>query len=173
MLDLRALRALVVLSSVLAPGCGGVATLGALIAQPIAAVLPDKPPPFEDAVTAFNNDLRWGRIHQAVAQVDREQQARFLELFEDEAAPFQFTSIDVVTTTPTKFTIDGDGEPAEVEALVSYEFYKPPMVTQEKIRQHQRWRFVLAERRWVLDFDFEPFDARERGAAPAAAAPPE
>jgi hypothetical protein len=163
------------LGSALAAGCGGFATLGALVAEPVAAVLPDKPPPFEDALIAFNNDLRWGRIHQAVAQLDREQQTRFLELFEDEAAPFQFTSIDVVTTTPKKYTADGDGEPVEVEALVSYEFYRPPMVIQEKIRQHQRWRFVLMERRWVLDFDFEPFESRARGAspAPAAAAPRE
>jgi hypothetical protein len=78
-----------------------------------------------------------------------------------------------VTTTPRKFTADGDGEPIEVEALVSYEFYRPPMVTQEKIRQHQSWRFVVLERRWVLDFDFEAFDARARGSSPvpAAAAP--
>jgi len=173
MLELRALFVGVALASGLTLGCGGFATIGALIARPVVAVLPEKPPPFEDAVNAFNDDLRWGRVHQAVAQIDRTQQERFLELFEDDGAPYQFTSIDLVTSSPLKWSADGDGVPVEVDALVTYEFYRPPMVIEEKVRQHQTWRFVVTERRWVLDFDFTPFEARGRAAsrAPVPAAP--
>ena len=153
----------------LALGCGAFAAIGALIARPVVAVLPEEPPPFEDAVYAFNADLRWGRVRQAVGQIERAQQIRFLELFDNEAAPYQFTSIDLVSSDAARLTPDGDGRPVEIAALVSYEFYRPPMVTQEKVRQQQVWRYVVTEGRWVLDFDFAPFDAK--AGTPAAAAP--
>ena len=166
---LRALRLGIVLCAPLALGCGAFATLGALIARPIVAVLPSEPPPFEDSVHAFNDDLRWGRIRQAVTQIERDQRIRFLELFEDEAAPYQFTSVDLISSDPAKFSADGDGMPVEIDALVSYEFYRPPMVTEEKIRQRQIWRDVVTENRWVLTFDFAAFEPK--APTPAAAAP--
>jgi hypothetical protein len=167
---LRALRLVIALCAPFALGCGAFATLGALIARPLVAVLPAEPPPFEDAVHAFNDDLRWGRVRQAVTQIEKSQQIRFLELFDDESAPYQFTSVDLVSSDPARVTPDGDGRPVEIGALVTYEFYRPPMVTQEKVRQQQTWRYVAIENRWVLDFDFAPFEGKT-AAPPAAAAP--
>jgi hypothetical protein len=169
----RALRLVLVLCAApLAFGCGAFATIGALIARPIVAVLPDEPPPFEDSVHAFNDDLRWGRVRQAVTQIEREQQIRFLEIFDNEALPYQFTSIDLVSSDAAKFEPKGDGRPVEIDALVSYEFYRPPMVTTQKVRQHQVWRYEVVKNRWVLDFDFTPFEPKAAApAAPAAVAP--
>ena len=166
MLELRALRVVVALGSMLWLGCEAVATVGSFVTKPFAS-----PPPFEEAVTAFNNDLRWGRVRQAVGQVERDQQERFLDLFESQAAPFQFTSIDVVTSNPVSLSADEGPQQGGIEALVSYEFYRPPMVVQETVRQRQTWRYVEAEERWVVSFDFAPFDARAPVSSPAPAAP--
>lgn len=160
-----ALRLGIVLCAPLALACGGVATVGALIAQPIVAILPDKMPDVEDAMRTYNDDMRWGRVRQAVAQVDREQQEAFLALFEDDVTPYQFTSTEIVTSQPTKFAEDGE-TPIEFDVLAAYEYYRPPVVVERKIRQRQVWRYVEAERRWVVAPDLGAF----RDTPPAARA---
>src|SRR5512134_1512108 len=92
-------------------------------------------PAVDDSLNAFNQDLRWGRIQQAAAQMPEAQRATFVALFDAEEHPFRFTSIEVLSSTPKG--IDG----REVDVLVAWEFYSPPAVTERKLRQKQTWRF--------------------------------
>jgi hypothetical protein len=115
-------------------------------------------PAVDESANAFNQDLRWGRVQQAAAQMPADQREKFIELFDRDERLFQFTSVEVVSATPKG--VDG----REVDVLVAWEYYSPPALTERKLRQKQTWRFLELERRWEVSPDLAVFEA---AAAPA------
>lgn len=118
-------------------------------------------PAVDESANAYNQDLRWGRIQQAAAQMPEDQREKFLLLFDGDEGPFRFTSVEVLSATPKGF----DGR--EVDVLVAWEYYSPPALIERKLRQKQAWRFLELERRWEVVPDLAVFEA----AMPAASAP--
>jgi hypothetical protein len=118
-------------------------------------------PEVDESADAYNQDLRWGRVHEAAAQMPEDQRERFVTLFDTDGGPFRFTSVEVLSAIPKGF----DGR--EVDVLVAWEFYSPPGLTERKLRQKQAWRFLELERRWEVVPDLTVFEA----ALPATSAP--
>lgn len=128
-----------------------------LLALPFAFALsacammdPDAPPPrapeVNDTAKAYNDDVRWGRYYEASAQLPPDQRTEFLKLLDDSTHPYRFTSVDLLKATPSE-----DG--AEVEMLVSLEYYRLPSMSEQKVQQRQLWRYDHAEQRWFVDPD--------------------
>ncbi len=122
-------------------------------------------PPIDESLNAFNQDLRWGRIQQAAQQMPEERREAFIALFDTEEPPFRFTSIEVLSTTPKGI------EGREVDVLVSWEYYRPPALTERKLRQKQFWRFIPIERRWEVVPDLSGFEAAVASAKAPVSAP--
>lgn len=110
-------------------------------------------PEVEESANDYNQDLRWGRIQQAAAQMPADQRAQFVTLFEGDDSSFRFTSVEVLSAIATG--IDG----RQVDVLVAWEFYSPPGLTERKLRQKQAWRFLELERRWQVVPDLAVFEA--------------
>ncbi len=123
-------------------------------------------PEVDESANAYNQDLRWGRVQQAAAQMAPEQRDEFVLLFDGDQSAFRFTSVEVLSATPKG--IDG----REVDVLVAWEFYSPPALIERKLRQKQTWRFLELERRWEVAPDLAVFEAAApsatRGAVPAS-----
>lgn len=119
-------------------------------------------PKVDESADAYNQDVRWGRIPQAAAQMVPAQRERFIELFEGDPGAFRFTSVEILSAVPTG--VDG----REVDVLVAWEFYNPPALTERKLRQKQTWRFLELERRWEVTPDLAVFEA---AGPPAIGAP--
>lgn len=107
---------------------------------------PPRPPDVDETAKAYNNDVRWGRYYEASAQLAPEQRGSFLKLLDDQARPYRFTSVDLLQATPSD-----DG--AQVEMLVSLEYYRLPSVQEQKVRQRQLWKFDRTANRWFVDPD--------------------
>ena len=126
-------------------------------------------PTVDETAEAYNQDLRWGRLQQAAAQMAPEQREPFFALFDGDPGPFRFTSVEVLSAVPK-----GIGG-REVDVLVSWEFYNPPALTERKLRQKQTWRFLELERRWQVSADLAVFEAvatpARIGAEPVPASP--
>jgi hypothetical protein len=118
-------------------------------------------PEVDESANAYNQDLRWGRVQQAAAQMPEDQREKFVALFDSDDSPFHFTSVEVLSATPK-----GVGG-REVDVLVAWEYYSPPALTERKLRQKQAWRFLELERRWEVVPDLAVFEA----AQPTASAP--
>jgi hypothetical protein len=118
-------------------------------------------PAVDESANAYNQDVRWGRIQQAAAQMPEDQREQFIALFDDDEGPFRFTSVEVLSAIPKGF----DGR--EVDVLVAWEYYSPPALIERKLRQKQAWHFLELERRWEVVPDLTVFE----DALPAAAAP--
>ncbi|MEX2205661.1 MAG: hypothetical protein WEF50_05470 [Myxococcota bacterium] len=118
-------------------------------------------PAVDESANAYNQNVRWGRIQQAAAQMPEDQREQFIALFDDDDGPFRFTSVEVLSATPKAF----DGR--EVDVLVAWEYYSPPGLTERKLRQKQAWHFLELERRWEVVPDLAVFEAIK----PAASAP--
>jgi hypothetical protein len=110
-------------------------------------------PEVKESAEAYNQDLRWGRVPQAAAQMLPAQREQFIELFDGDQSAFHFTSVEVLSAVPK--SIDG----REVDVLVAWEFYSPPSLTERKLRQKQTWRFIELERRWEVAPDLGVFEA--------------
>lgn len=110
-------------------------------------------PEVDESANAYNQDVRWGRIQQAAAQMPAEQREKFVLLFDGDPGTFRFTSVEVLSAIPKG--IDG----REVDVLVAWEFYNPPALTERKLRQKQIWRFLELERRWEVTPDLAVFEA--------------
>ena len=110
-------------------------------------------PEVTESANAYNQDLRWGRVAQAAAQIVPEQREKFLELFDGDPSSFHFTSVEVLTVIPK--AIHG----REVDVLVAWEFYSPPALTERKLRQKQSWHYLDLERRWEVTPDLSVFEA--------------
>ena len=134
----------------------------AIVMQSYGELFGDKVfPDVDESANAYNQDLRWGRIPQAAAQMPADQREKFVALFDTEESPFHFTSVEVLSATPK----GSDGREADV--LVAWEFYSPPALIERKLRQKQSWRFLELERRWEVAPDLAVFEA----AAASASAP--
>jgi hypothetical protein len=110
-------------------------------------ILPQEMPAVDEFAKEYNNDVRWGRWQEAAAQVEPEGRKAFLNLLDDNDAPFRFTSVDVLSAKPT--TEDG----SEIEMLVALEFYRLPSVKERKVRQIQRWRWDVPDKKWMVEPD--------------------
>jgi len=154
--------------------------VGAGLFEPFARLMPDPVPDVETSVNAYNDDLRWGRLRQASAQVAPDQREKFFELFDETTTGFRFTSVEVLSTEPVR----PEGTEAEIEelagkefeVLVAFEYYRLPALDERKLRQKQTWRFVVLENRWEVEPDFTGFEAalapeRRAPAEPVPAAP--
>lgn len=104
---------------------------------------PPRAPDVDETAQAYNNDVRWGRYYEASAQLSPEQRAEFLKLLDDSTHPYRFTSVDMLQATPSE-----DG--AQVEMLVSLEYYRLPSVSEQKVQQRQLWRYDRTENRWYV-----------------------
>ncbi len=138
---------LVVLAAPLLVGC---ASLPAIFLEGLGE---NVTPEVDESLHAFNQDLRWGRFQQAAAQMPEDQREAFISLFDHEESPFRFTSTEVLSATPKGV------EGREVDAVIAWEFYSPPALTERKLRQKQAWRFLPVERRWEVVPDLAPFQA--------------
>lgn len=175
-MGLRRSALCVTLMAPLFAGC----TLGALIAEPFTRLMPDPIPEIELSVNNYNEDLRWGRLRQAAAQVAPDQREKFFELFDETTSGFRFTSVEVLSTEPRRHPITEDGieplVPREYDVLVAFEYYRLPALDERKLRQRQTWRLDLLENRWEVEPDFTGFEAalapeRRVPAEPVPAAP--
>lgn len=138
--------------------------VGASLLEPFAGLLPDPAPDIELSVNAYNNDLRWGRLRQASAQIAPDQREKFFELFDETTTGFRFTSVEVLSTEPhrvEKAAAAESEEPAitEYDVLVAFEYYRLPALDERKVRQKQTWRLLEAENRWEVEPDFTGFEA--------------
>jgi len=125
-------------------------------------------PEVDESANAYNQDLRWGRVRQAAAQMPADQQEQFFALFDEDQSTFHFTSVEVLSAIPR--SIDG----REVDVLVAWEYYSPPALVERKLRQKQVWTFLKLERRWEVAPDlgvFEAVVATRANSAPVPAAP--
>lgn len=128
----------------------------AVVASLLEPIYGEDVPPVDQYAQLHVDDLRWGRVQQAALPVVPERREAFLALFDDAERPFRFTSIEIVSAQAK-----GDDEPAaEYDVLVAYEFYRPPAVSERKLRQHQTWRFDPETEQWTVDPDLEVFAAR-------------
>ena len=107
---------------------------------------PPRAPEVDETAKAYNDDVRWGRYYEASAQLPPDQRTGFLKLLGDSTHPYRFTSVDLLKATPNE-----DG--AEVELLVSLEYYRLPSMSEQKVQQRQLWRYDRAEKRWFVDPD--------------------
>ena len=57
-------------------------------------------PTVDETAEAYNQDLRWGRLQQAAAQMAPEQREPFFALFDGDPGPFRFTSVEVLSAVP-------------------------------------------------------------------------
>ncbi len=119
-------------------------------------------PEVDESANAYIQDVRWGRLQQAAAQMAPEQREQFFELFDGDPGRFRFTAAEVLTTIPKGTT------GREVDVLVGWEFYNPPGLTERRLRQKQTWRFLELERRWEVSPDLAVFEA---AGLPASGAP--
>jgi len=110
-------------------------------------------PEVSESADAYNQNLRWGRVQQAGAQMLPAQRERFVELFDGDQSAFHFTSVEVLSAVPK--SVDG----REVDVLVEWEFYSPPALTERRLRQKQTWHFLALERRWQVAPDLAVFEA--------------
>jgi hypothetical protein len=139
--------------------------VGAGLLEPFAGLMPEPMPDVEVSVNAYNNDLRWGRLRQASAQLAPEQREKFFELFDESSSGFRFTSVEVLSTEPRpRERVVGDGEvepvvPSEYDVLVAFEYYRLPALDERKLRQKQTWRYLALENRWEVEPDFTGFEA--------------
>ena len=115
----------------------------------VTPILPQEMPAVDDYAQEYNNDVRWGRWHEAAAQVEPERRGAFLKLLDDSQSPFRFTACDIITAKPTS----EDG--TEVEMLVALEFYRLPSVKERKVRQIQHWRWDVDAKKWVVTPDLK------------------
>src|SRR5258705_8132985 len=74
--------------------------VGAGLFEPFARLMPDPVPDVDVSVNAYNQDLRWGRLREASAQVAPDQREKFFELFDETTTGFRFTSVEVLSTEP-------------------------------------------------------------------------
>ena len=127
---------------------------------------PPRPPDVDDTAKTYNDDVRWGRYYEASAQLPPEQRAAFMNLLDDQSRPYRFTSVDLLQATPSE-----DG--AQVEMLVSLEFYRLPSVKEQKVQQRQLWTYDRAARRWFVDPDLSALGTitPPKGGAQVPAAP--
>lgn len=134
----------------------------ALTACVMAALnpLPPETPPVEESAQAYNNDVRWGRWHEAAERVEPERRNAFLRLLDDTENPYRFTSVDVMHTEAKS----SDG--TEIDLLVSLEYYRLPSVQERKVRQLQHWRYDVPTARWVVTPDLSVLRDDVSGAGP-------
>jgi len=119
----------------------------ALLAGCATSHMPDQTPAVDDALRAFNNDLRWGRWQEAAKHVDPGERGAFLRLLDDSSSPFRFTSVDELSREATA----KDG--TEIDLLISLEYYRLPSVKQRTVRQRQHWRYDVAGKEWIVTPD--------------------
>jgi hypothetical protein len=122
--------------------------------------LPPETPPLDQSAEEFNNDVRWGRWHEAAERVEPERRNAFLGLFDDSVNPYRFTSVDVLHTEAK--STDG----TEIDLLVSLEYYRLPSVQERKVRQLQHWRYDVPTKRWVVTPDLAVLRDDVSGAGP-------
>jgi len=133
--------------------------------EPFAWLIPEGMPDVEVSVNAYNNDLRWGRLRQASAQVVPDQREKFFELFDESTSGFRFTSVEVLSTEPRlrkRIVSDAEVEPLvpqEYDVLVAFEYYRLPALDERKLRQKQTWRYDALGNRWEVEPDFTGFEA--------------
>ena len=126
---------------------------------------PPRAPEVDETAKAYNNDVRWGRYYEASAQLPAEQRPQFLKLLDDSTHPYRFTSVDLLKATPNE-----DG--AQVEMLVSLEYYRLPSMSEQKVQQRQLWRYDRAEKRWYVDPDLSVLaGSAPKGGSAVPAAP--
>ncbi len=99
---------------------------------------------------SYAQDLRWGRLKEAVAQVAPEQRVAFLELFEAAGQPIHFTSFEIVS-------VDLGQVRSRAEVLVTYELYRPPSINETTIRERQSWLYDVPAGRWFIEPDLSVF----------------
>jgi len=118
-----------------------------VLAACVTTPLPGKTPALDPAAEAFNNDVRWGRWHEAAERVEDGDRSAFLRLLDDSASPFRFTSVDEISREQT--ATDG----TEFDVLVALEYYRLPSVKERKVRQRQHWRYDVTTKNWVVTPD--------------------
>lgn len=97
----------------------------------------------EEAVEAYANGLRWGRIELVSRLVRPDLRPDFLEFARREPPTVQFTGYEVQA-------IELGVDPDSAEALVSFELYRLPSVQQATIVERQLWEYHRDARRWYL-----------------------
>jgi hypothetical protein len=122
----------------------GLCVLAACATSPFAT---KEMPDLDPSANSFNNDVRWGRWHEAAAHVEDSDRGAFLRLLDDSASPFRFTAVDEISREQTS----SDG--TEFDVLVALEYYRLPSVQERKVRQRQHWRYDVATKNWVVTPD--------------------
>jgi hypothetical protein len=156
----------VALALPLLTGCA----IGAGLFEPFARLLPDPVPDVDNSVNAYNQNLRWGRVREASAQVTPDQREKFFELFDESTSGLRFTSVEVLSTEPHP-TKDEALAGKEFDVLVAFEYIRLPALDERKLRQKQTWRYVEPANRWEVEPDFAGFEAAVAPAPRDAAEP--
>jgi len=133
--------------------------LTACVASALAPIKPETPP-LDESAEQYNNDVRWGRWHEAAERVEPERRNAFLNLLDDKDNPYRFTSVDVIHTEAKS----SDG--TEIDLLVSLEYYRLPSVEERKVRQLQHWRYDVPTKKWVVTPDLSVLRDDVSGAGP-------
>jgi hypothetical protein len=118
-----------------------------VLAGCVTPILPRETPLVDEYAKEYNNDVRWGRWHEAAAQVEPERRSAFLKLLDEDERPYRFTSVEMLTAKP----LSDDG--TEMELLVALEYYRLPSVQERKVRQIQKWRYDVTMEKWVVTPD--------------------
>ena len=130
------------------------------LAACVTPTLPGDMPSVDEFAQEFNNDVRWGRWQEAAAQVEPEDRKAFLRLFDDNASPFRFTSVDILSARPTS------EDETEIEMLVGLEYYRLPSVKERKVRQVQKWRYDVDSKTWIVTPDLSVLSTSGVGEGP-------
>jgi hypothetical protein len=121
----------------------GLVLLGGCMTTP----LPHDLPSVDEAVNAFNNDVRWARWHEAAQHVEPSERGAFLRLLDDTSSPFHFTSVDELSREETA------KDHSELDLFVAMEYYRLPSVKERQVRQRQHWRYDVDAKAWLVTPD--------------------
>ena len=106
----------------------------------------------EEAIEAYNANLRWGRTEVAVKRVSPAARAAFIEFLNDESVSVQFTGYDVGS-------IEHGSDRDRVEVWVSFQLYRPPSLHERTVVEHQIWSYDHESRRWYLTPDLGLYES--------------
>ena len=94
----------------------------------------------QEAIFVFNEAVRWGRVQQAIARVDPESQAQFIEQHKDFGKDLQITDYEIVSTTISKDVT------AQVGIQISWYRYSDMVAKTTVLMQHWEER----DKNWLL-----------------------
>ncbi len=97
----------------------------------------------KDAVEAYANSLRWGRIETALRWVDPEVREGFVSFAQQEPTTVQFTDYAVQTVELAE-------DPNRADAWVRFEMIRLPALQERSVVEHQIWKYHHETKTWFF-----------------------